>query len=193
VVRTPPPEPGRIARRPHDKHGHPVPWFVAWVDGAPDYRLYRPHAIAEAINARLCWVCGIPFARQEPRVWVIGPMCAVNRISSEPPSHYDCAEYSARACPFLTTTRNPGVTLLWTSRYNGWGRVQTSGGLLFDVGPPMIPPEWFAEGRPATRAEVIESIDTGLPALREIAERQGDAGLDKLQHALADALALVPA
>ena len=32
--------------------------------------------------------------------------------------------------------------------------------------------EWFAEGRPATRAEVEYSVETGLPLLRESCERE---------------------
>jgi hypothetical protein len=34
----------------------------------------------------------------------------VNRTSSEPPSHRDCAEFAVRACPFLTN-RDPGLQL----------------------------------------------------------------------------------
>src|SRR5262252_4042398 len=82
-------EPARIARLPHDKHGRPVPWFVAWLrDGraaepgsagaVPDFRIIRPGAVGLAVTARCCWVCGSLFARQEPRASLIGPMCVVN-------------------------------------------------------------------------------------------------------------------
>jgi hypothetical protein len=61
-------------------------------------------------------------------------MCAILRISGEPPSHRECAEFSARACPFLSRPdmvrredrlpdaakfnplmleRNPGVAMVW--------------------------------------------------------------------------------
>jgi hypothetical protein len=216
---TPPPEPPRIARLPHDKHHRPVPWFVAWLDedgreadpgkGTPDFRIIKPGAVLDAWGSRTCWVCGVMFVRQEPRAFVIGPMCAVNRISAEPPSHVECAEYSALACPFLTTPRmvrrerglppgteepaglmirrNPGVILVWVTKYTQ--PAITSEG-LFHIGQPLFV-EWYAEGRTATRAEVLHSIDTGLPALIEPCE--GDpAALLALDEAHRRAMALVP-
>jgi hypothetical protein len=34
--------------------------------------------------------------------FVVGPMCGINRNSAEPPSHKECAQWSARNCPFLS-------------------------------------------------------------------------------------------
>lgn len=206
-------EPGRIAMLHHDKHGRPVPWFVAWIDGQPDFRVIKPGAIGAAVTARLCWVCGVLFARQEPRAFLIGPMCAVNRTSAEPPSHYDCAAYSAMHCPFLATPRmtrrerhlpegaaepagfmirrNPGVALIWVTRYNGWAPFRAPGGLLFDIGEPEWV-EWYAQGRRATRTEVLASIDSGLPILRQAAEAEGAEALADLDRQHAAALELVP-
>src|SRR5712691_10615834 len=82
-------EPGRITRLPRNKVGYPVPWFAARIDGQPDFRVIRPGGIQIALRQKLCWTCGIPFLRQEDRAFVIGPMCAVNRVSAEPPSHED--------------------------------------------------------------------------------------------------------
>ena len=95
--------PGRIALLPRNKVGYPVPWFVATINGQPDFRVIRTDGIQIALKRGLCWVCGVPFLRQEDRAFTIGPMCAVNRVSAEPPSHRDCAVYSAMACPFLAT------------------------------------------------------------------------------------------
>ncbi len=217
--------PGRIARLRRDKHGRPVPWFVAWLDvegndvwpptdGAlPDFRIIKPGAVVTAHTSGICWVCGTLFLRQEPRVFVIGPMCAVNRNTAEPPAHYHCARYSALACPFLAhpnmirrerrlppgvaeppgimIRRNPGVALLWVSKYNNYGiQREPRGGLLFRLGDP-IDTEWFAQGREATRAEVMESIDTGIPLLREQCASAGEA--DALDKAYRAALRYVPA
>ena len=91
--------PSRIARLPTDR-GFPVPWFVAWIDGKPDFRVIAPGRVAEAVNKGKCWVCGGTLFGT--RAYVVGPMCAVNRTSAEPPSHRDCARYSAKACPFLS-------------------------------------------------------------------------------------------
>ena len=71
-------EPGRIALLPRNKVGYAVPWFVATIDGTPDFRVIKPGAIEDAQRRKLCWVCGVPFQRQEDRAFVIGPMCAVN-------------------------------------------------------------------------------------------------------------------
>jgi hypothetical protein len=216
------PEPPRIAALHHDKIGRPVPWFVVWLNqlgqpmqagtGTPDFRIVKPAAAGLAWHSRLCWVCGVLFQRQEPRAWLVGPMCVVNGISSEPPSHYDCALYSVQACPFLThpamvrrdkhlppgstdpagtmIMRNPGVTALVVTKYNSAKTTREPGGLLFQFGQPQWV-EWWAEGRKATRAEVMASIDTGLPALVDLCE--GDPGsLLALDEAHRRAMRLVP-
>jgi hypothetical protein len=207
-------EPGRIAQLPRDKHHRPVPWFVAWVNGAYDFRVIRAGAIREAQLLRLCWVCGVTFQRQEDRAFVIGPMCAVNRVSAEPPSHRDCAVYSATNCPFLATPgmvrrerhmpegaanpagtmirRNPGVALVWVTGYRAWKPFQDDGGgTLFNIGEPKEA-LWFAHGRPARRAEVLASINSGLPILREMAEADGAEAVAELGRMHERALAHVP-
>jgi len=145
---------------------------------------------------------------------VIGPMCAVNRVSGEPPSHLACAEFSARACPFLSRpaaerreaglpdevsrsvhglTRNPGVALVWiTESYRTIDAGADGGtGTLLRIGPPRGT-LWYAEGRPATRAEVLHSIETGLPALEAAARVDGPEALVQLREQTATALRLVP-
>src|SRR5438132_506337 len=83
----------RISQLPIDDAGRPVPWFVAWVDGKPEFRVVGPGKREEAYAKRKCWVCGQQLGSY--LVFVIGPMCALNRISSEPPSHKDCAIFAA--------------------------------------------------------------------------------------------------
>src|ERR1700734_4533418 len=94
--------PAQIDRLPRNKARYPVPWFVATIDGQPDFRVIRPGGIREALAREICWTCGIAVRRKEDRAFVIGPMCAVNRVSSEPPSHETCANWAAVHCPFLT-------------------------------------------------------------------------------------------
>jgi hypothetical protein len=205
------PMPARIAALPVNKAGYPVPWFVAWIDGEPDFRVIGPGRIIEALRIARCWICGD--LRSHRSSFVIGSMCAVNRVSSEPPSHLDCAIYAATHCPFLTKPkmhrresrkpegivaasgvaldRNPGVALVWTSRT--WRLVPDGvGGLLFDVGEPESV-AWYAEGRQATRAEVLTSIGSGLPLLREVADEDGPEAVAELTQMHERALALVPA
>lgn len=205
------PMPGPIAALPTDRHHRPIPWFVhREEDGTPDFRVIRRGGITDALRFNLCWVCGRTRGRHA--AFLIGPMCAVNRTSAEPPSHLDCATYSALACPFMANPnmvrrtrgihpehlppagvailRNPGIGLVWSSRT--WGTFpDPAGHLLFDIGDPTAT-AWYAEGRPATRAEVLHSIDTGLPLLRAEAEKQRGA-VEELERMTARALELVPA
>ena len=206
--------PGRIDRLPRDHVGRPVPWFVAWIDGKPDFRVIRPGGIQVALRDKMCWTCGIPFLRQEDRAFVIGPMCAVNRVSAEPASHLDCAVFAATHCPFLATPqmvrrerhmpreakrpagemirRNPGVALVWVTGYKSWSTFSDgNGGTLVNVGEPKRV-LWFARGREATRAEVMASIDSGLPILSEMAEAEGPDAVAELERMHQRALELVP-
>src|SRR5262245_56582120 len=139
------PLPKRMQHLPINERGYPVPWFVAWLDaagkraepgtGTPDFRVVDTPKVGDAIRNKRCWLCGGPLGKYMS--FVIGPMCAVNRVSSEPPCHHDCARYAVEACPFLTQPRmrrnkedmpdghehpggimierNPGVTLIWTT------------------------------------------------------------------------------
>jgi hypothetical protein len=210
VSRPDAPMPPGIARLARDRHGRPAPWFVhADEQGVPDFRVIRRGGVEDAHRFGWCWVCGRPRGRHA--AFVIGPMCAVNRVSPEPPSHLDCAMYSARVCPFLTTPnmvrresglpgdrrdpagvmirRNPGVSLVWSSRT--WTRVPAPGGHLYDVGEPTAV-RWLARGRDATRHEVLESIDSGLPILRAEAEREGPRAVRQLERMHGEALRLIP-
>lgn len=212
-----PAPPPRVARLPRNRVGYPVPWFVARVDGEPDFRVIGEGKLRGAITFRCCWICGGalvnrtlgPAATQY--AYVIGPMCAVNRTSAEPPAHRDCAIYAATACPFLTTPgmrrrdsnlpqgatepdgvmirRNPGVAAVWVT--NDWRMIP--GHRLFHTGDPAEV-LWFAEGRPATRAEVFSSIESGLPLLVAEAEQDDDpeAALRQLGWQYAQALEILP-
>lgn len=205
--------PQRMRRLPLDKHGRPVPWFTAWIDGEPDFRVARGEALQDALRFDLCWVCGQRRGRWGS--FVIGPMCAVNRVTAEPPCHRECASYSARACPFLTVPtmrrrdtsnvegrqepagialmRNPGIAVVWTSRnWTSFNPGYPRPGIMFRVGDPGEDPTWWHRGRPATRAEVMESIRTGLGALAEEAQKQGPAALQALTEDVAVALVLLP-
>jgi hypothetical protein len=196
---------------PKDKTGRVVPWFVEWIDGVPDFRIARREAIWDGIRFDACWLCGRRVSVH--KAYVIGPMCAVNRITAEPASHRECARYAVQVCPFLVRPdmrrrpaddvagtvpaaggmllRNPGVSLLWVTR--SFDTVSDGkGGTLIEIGPP-VRVEWWAEGRAATRAEVLAAIESGLPALRAAADIDGDRGHRVLDREYAKALELVPA
>lgn len=208
--------PARMKKLPVNDAGYPVPWFVAFIDGVPDFRVIERGRIAAALTQHKCWVCGERM-NGATASFVIGPMCAVNRVSAEPPSHHDCATYSARACPFLANpkkrrregrmpeervdpagmmiARNPGVALVWTSRH--WKAFQVPRGMgmppgvLFDVGEPTRV-AWYAEGRQATREEVLASIDSGFPLLLAEAEKDGPDAMTELHRLRDRAMGLLP-
>ena len=215
-----PASPPRIARRPKDHRGYPVPWFVAYFkdgkeaarsdpDALPDFRVIASGKRELAVRKRLCWVCGEPMGVHQ--VFPVGPMCTVNRTSMEPPCHRECAEYSARACPFLTVparrrneegmegkdyvvdgdmiARNPGVIALWESPFT---RFKVHNGWLIRLGEPTRV-DWWTKGRLATRAETLDAIDAGYPSLLEAAHRDGPEGLEELERFRLRALNYLPA
>lgn len=221
-----PPLPDRIACLPVDERGYPVPWFVQWVDGKPDFRIVDGDKFTAAIRFERCWICGGGLGKF--RAFLVGPMCTVNRISAEPPSHRDCAEFAVEACPFLANPemrrrekglpdgvrdaagimieRNPGVTALWIT--NGYRVFQPShgqAGYLVEMGSPLEV-VWYARGRAATRKEILDAFEAGLPALieqamKDDAERplegidadRGPRAINQLGMKLTIAQALIPA
>lgn len=187
-----PPLPERMRSLPVDERGYPVPYFVAWVDGKPDHRVMDGAKLGPAVRHSLCWMCGTRLGRFKS--FCIGPMCSITRTISEPPSHIECLRFAAQACPWMTRPqakrreanlpddaiapageglrRNPGAVCIWTTlSFKAWQ--PQGGGVLFRLGDPEHT-EWYAQGRPATRAEVDESIRTGLPVLYDMARQQDE-------------------
>ena len=197
--------PNRMRGLPIDKRGYPVPWFVQWVDGLPEFRAMDQQKFIRAFRQKLCWVCGEKLGVNV--CFVAGPMCGINRTSSEPPSHLECARWSALNCPFLSNprmvrredevinnasarenvagfaiTRNPGVAMLWITRQFEVFK-DHKGAPLIQMGEPESV-EWYANGRAATREEVQASIDSGLPNLEAVARSQ-EGGLEALSKYVA--------
>jgi hypothetical protein len=191
--------PDRIARLPLDARGFPVPKFVRWFNGQPDFRIIDPAHMAACVRHNRCWICGEAMGIH--KAFVIGPMCCINRITSEPPSHRECAIFAARNCPFLATpsarrreknlpehrfvpgemiSRNPGVACVWMTR--AYELVHVRNGTLFRIGAPDSF-EFYAHGRAATRAEIDESVGSGFPLLKAAAERDGKQAVAELGEA----------
>jgi hypothetical protein len=205
---TPPP---RLARLPVDQKGRPVPWFVAWINDQPDFRIVAAGKVEEAVRFNKCFLCGEPLGR-----WLsfaVGPMSVINGTAPEPPAHKECAAYAVIACPFLarptmrrrsaglpegltvaahapgaTAAHNPGVTAIWTTR-SQTPFPDGKGGLLLRMGP-MTELVWYAEARPATRAEVLEALAAERDALLTHADAAEHAAIEA---AYTRALALAPA
>jgi hypothetical protein len=206
------PIPKRIAKLPVDERGYPIPFFVGYDDrGLPDFRMMDAHKLSRAIKDRLCWICGQPLGHY--LAFCIGPMCALNRNNAEPPMHKECAEFSVQACPFLLNPdqkrnprkvhgewrepagemikRNPGVALIWiTDHYDVYIDHRTNGP-LFRLGEALEVSYW-REGRPAHRHEIVESIESGLPILMEMAQTEGHKAVEALLKARDAVYKLLP-
>lgn len=205
-----PPVPSTMSHLPIDERGYPVPFFVTWIKGQPEFRAANRQAMSLAIRYGLCWVCGTPL--RTSRVFVIGPMCCVNRISSEPPSHIECGRYSVKACPFLTKPQmvrrendlptllpdtgvalkhNPGVSLLWFVRdQTGYDIENYPEGKLWHFNREPAGVEWWFRGEAATRQQVLDAIEVGLPTIRELSKLDGSEPMMSLW--LARAMKLAP-
>jgi hypothetical protein len=86
-------------------HGNlPVPWFTAWPNGKPDFRMRDPKRNNEAVRNGLCGICG-RWIQLKPRtatlVYVVGPLCLKERVVYGPPQHEECARAAIELCPFL--------------------------------------------------------------------------------------------
>lgn len=210
------PRPTGVDRLLVDDRGFPVPWFVDCGPSGdkPDHRVVDGRKFYKAVKEQRCWLCGGKLGRVYASV--IGPMCAVNRITSEPACHPQCARYAVQACPFLSQPRarrntvkalpeerreaagipldrNPGVSVIWESlRPSKPFRPQYgTQGTLFDLGAPYRV-TWWREGRPATQLEVRHSLATGLPALLQVAAQEGPEAVNELRMATERAMALLP-
>jgi hypothetical protein len=200
-----------MARRPISERGFPVPWFVSFIGGKWDFVNLDPRKIVEAYNKKLCWLCGEPLGQF--KAFVIGPMCSVNRVSSEPPAHKECSEYAVKACPFLARPNakrneaahidggkervvgvmidhNPMANLIWITK--AFKPMRVDHGYLFQIGEPTEV-SWWQEGRTATRAEIEAAMAKGLPLLRKAAEQDGPEGVAEMERYLRRAEKLLPA
>jgi hypothetical protein len=213
--------PPRMRHLKEDHRGFVVPWFVSWAkngkpceygEGEPDFRAADTRKFKRALAERRCWLCGEMLGVN--LAFVIGPMCAVTRVTSEPPCHLECATYAVQVCPFLTKPRmrrnekdlpedrinpggiaiprNPGACCIWVTRsFKTFRPGAGNDGVLLRLGDP-VSVQWYAEGREATRAEIERSIESGYPLLRDAAKRQGDEAVDQLVEDMAKVSPLLP-
>lgn len=206
--------PDSMALLPRDDRGYPVPEFVRWINGKPDFRILKLHYRERCVKENICWLCG---GKMGTKKWfVLGPMCTVTRTTSEPPSHKLCAEFAVKNCPFLTMPlatrsdkgiehlkddmagvslqRNPGASAIWmTTNYQCFevgDRAVGNSGWLITVGEPLEMTAW-ARGRKATRKEFMDSIESGFPAIMDVAEQEGPEAVRELKKMYANYLARI--
>lgn len=83
-----------------DKRGYPVPFFVSWINGEPEFRYLDAVRAKMIIDNKLCHICGKKL-NKDFFYFISGPIGLQNRISSDAAMHKTCAEFSLRACPHL--------------------------------------------------------------------------------------------
>jgi len=174
--------PPEIARLPVDTRGYPVPWFVAYFNGKPDFRIPDPAKVLKAMQQQRCYICGGPLSTR--KTFVFGPASVIQYIAGEPPSHMNCAVYAVQVCPWLALPKarrreanmpdlsqlpvavsdgtymiqsNPGISALTTVKRYAIGS-NADGSLLlhFDKVENVA---WYRERRLATRAEVMSALE----------------------------------
>lgn len=106
------PIPKELSHLKLDDRGYPIPFFAAIRDGKPDFRLLDVKKQRECIDKKLCAVCGLKLHKDYSYI-ITGPIGLTNRVSTDPPMHRVCAEFSIQACPHLlyknATRRETGV------------------------------------------------------------------------------------
>jgi hypothetical protein len=167
--------PQRIAKLPRDHRGYPVPSFVRWINGKPDFVETNPDHWQRCVQHRVCWICGDPC--KGLLSFVCGPSAAFTGMTTEPAAHAECAMFALRTCPFImfpnrrrdlerhdtaeqglsvrTSRHNPGVWLLWVAKRFAVRRIGNSA--VIAPGKPRGF-AWMREGRDATRSEVIDAL-----------------------------------
>lgn len=200
--------------RPIDHRGFPVPWFVTEKDdrGRWDFAAIQSDRFVQAVREDRCWVSGEKLGKW--RSFVIGPMCVVNRVSSDPPVRREVGIWSAQICPFLTRpmaqrdrrwrdevdedgifpgqrgvmlAQNPGICAVYSTRDVRFDRRRH----LFFLGDPGEV-RFFCEGREATPEEVWRAVDRGLVKLRKMAEEDGPGAVGEFERYVERARSVLP-
>lgn len=100
------PIPSRLAKRPTDKRGFPVP-AIALVDsdGRPHFTITDEVERQAVIVYSQCALCGQRLG--ELRWFVGGPMSAFHETGAylDPAMHGECLKYAMQVCPYLAMPR----------------------------------------------------------------------------------------
>lgn len=174
-----PPLPAHMRQLPIDRRGYPIPWFVKWIDGVPDFRVLDEAKVLRCLHEKRCQICGGALGRF--KAFVGGPLMIQQRVSLEPPMHRDCAEFAIKTCPYMLhaaakkrlthlpaeiaeqinvgmvqTDGNPGVFGLHVCLAYS---VDTSRGILH-MGAPVEPVTWYVGGEVCTDPSVVSAAIT---------------------------------
>ena len=82
---------------------YPVPFTQMWIDGKPDFRAVDPKKVFQCVDGELCAICGRKLG--EFCFFIGGDLSKDNKLFADPPMHAKCAEFAAKACPFVSGER----------------------------------------------------------------------------------------
>ena len=184
---------------PLDDRGIPVPWFVDWFSGKPDFRVVDGRKLIEGWKRDLCWIFGKQLFAF--RAWIVGPVSAINRCTGEPPAHPECARIALMHCPFLSNPDmkrnraalparhsgggelvegNSGLSSAWITKGRGGELFNPGNGPLFRLFEPHRV-EWFYNGAFATDEAVHVEFELAARRLRDLDRHYGPAALQNLE------------
>lgn len=172
------PMPPRIQWLPVNHEGLPIPWYAQL---AKDRN--KP---TTAVRRRLCWLCGQPLGRNV--AMSLSPLATLNRTTAEPPAHRDCAIFAAQGA--MVARQNPPVFAIWIAREYGPFRTERGGVLLTFGDPEEV--LWFADGRTATREEVLIALNSGVPRMMAMARAEGPESVKTIEAMAERAMAYLP-
>lgn len=123
------PMPTRVAARPRDERGYPVPAITPWPDGSPAFAQQGSFRTLIYLAERRCTVCGTKMSPGPVYRVVDGEMADdialaldtgkryINMApANEGPGHLTCMLYSAVVCPYLSS---PGARRQMTTTTGG--------------------------------------------------------------------------
>lgn len=94
------PIPARLARRPRDRRGYPIPASVLVdADGVPDFRVTDHEKWFQLVRLKCCALCGEQLGRH--LAFIGGPLSHQNRLFTDLPMHKECASYAVQVCPYI--------------------------------------------------------------------------------------------
>lgn len=163
--------PIQLAARPQNRQGLPLPWFI--LEEYDNFKKIKTGAVDIAHQTNVCWLCGSPLLGL--KAFVCEPIQAITRVTAEPTSHADCAEFVAKM-PY--TTQYNSITLVWLVRT--YRHVYGPKGSTFEL-PNPVETLWFKKGQVATRGEVLEALHKDLPFLELTARLAGPEAEDTLR------------
>lgn len=175
------PIPSRLASRPRDARGYPIPWMAAVdANGVADFRVQDRTKWLAAEKLRCCTMCGESMGRH--LAFIGGPVSHRTRLFTDLPMHKDCATYAVQVCPFLAAPRMryaegvqmdgvvtqvgvPGMVLDRPERFfvattRDYELVNVPGNGVLAQARPWESSEWWRHGVKLTAEEVSQMDGT---------------------------------